>query len=367
MEALNGSTVVLPCTYSSCFGIKNLYFNWQFNDNGTMKKVSLQVMLVSCRSLWIPDSLLVSSGVWVGDRVGEGDAQCENHAKARRVCGQQRQPQRLHPAVEHHLWGWRQLHVFRDQPQREGQEPQRHVWAHRGGRAWVVESREGPIWLGLPRHTTINHNNQTFDPNHSNQTTMKTIWTSQWRVWELGFNKDLPWSPRGWNRSGPNTEPWVDPVEDRQELSVADSGLLLRKVGGGGGCFSLIRISVMPVLKAEPWSHNREKIRSAETRLIQIYPWTVMSLRSGCGRLCWTGLTELGSRGFVGWILLFWWGSETKDISLNARIPNFIHWNCWGSEQRSSLCCFDLNWRKFRGFLNHLLRERDGCLSLLLQ
>lgn len=63
MEALNGSTVVLPCTYSSCFGIKNLYFNWQFNDNGTMKKVSPQVMLVSCRSLWIPDSLLVSSGV----------------------------------------------------------------------------------------------------------------------------------------------------------------------------------------------------------------------------------------------------------------------------------------------------------------
>lgn len=39
LEAVNGSTVMLPCTYSSCIGIKNLYFNWQFNDNGTMHKV----------------------------------------------------------------------------------------------------------------------------------------------------------------------------------------------------------------------------------------------------------------------------------------------------------------------------------------
>ncbi|KAI3373552.1 hypothetical protein L3Q82_022149, partial [Scortum barcoo] len=39
LEAVNGSTVMLPCTYSSCIGIKNLYFNWQFNDNGTMQKV----------------------------------------------------------------------------------------------------------------------------------------------------------------------------------------------------------------------------------------------------------------------------------------------------------------------------------------
>lgn len=227
MEAVNGSTVMLPCTYSSCIGIKDLYFNWQFNDNGTMKKVSPQVMLVFCWSLWISDCLLVSSGVWVQDCVAGGDACCENHAKARRVCGQQRQQQRLHPVVEHHLWGWRPVHVFRDEPQREVQEPQRYVWAHRGGRAWVVESRGGPVWLGLPRHTTINHNNQTptiqtrhlcRPPEHLN----------------LGYNKDLAWSPRCWNRSGPNTEPWVDPVEDRQELRVADSGLLLRKVWGWG-------------------------------------------------------------------------------------------------------------------------------------
>uniref|UniRef100_A0A8C7V0J6 Sodium channel, voltage-gated, type IV, beta b n=1 Tax=Oncorhynchus mykiss TaxID=8022 RepID=A0A8C7V0J6_ONCMY len=40
MEALNGSTVLLPCTYASCIGIKNLYFNWQYNDNGTMQKTT---------------------------------------------------------------------------------------------------------------------------------------------------------------------------------------------------------------------------------------------------------------------------------------------------------------------------------------
>ncbi|XP_037544020.1 sodium channel, voltage-gated, type IV, beta b [Nematolebias whitei] len=39
LEAVNGSTVMLPCSYASCIGIENLYFNWQFNDNGTMTKV----------------------------------------------------------------------------------------------------------------------------------------------------------------------------------------------------------------------------------------------------------------------------------------------------------------------------------------
>ncbi|AWP00243.1 putative sodium channel subunit beta-4-like [Scophthalmus maximus] len=39
LEAVNGSTVMLPCTYASCIGIENLYFNWQFNENGTMQKV----------------------------------------------------------------------------------------------------------------------------------------------------------------------------------------------------------------------------------------------------------------------------------------------------------------------------------------
>ncbi|XP_051252852.1 sodium channel, voltage-gated, type IV, beta a [Dicentrarchus labrax] len=36
IEAMNGSTVLLPCTYSSCIGIKNLFFSWRYNDNGTM-------------------------------------------------------------------------------------------------------------------------------------------------------------------------------------------------------------------------------------------------------------------------------------------------------------------------------------------
>ncbi|KAM6959301.1 sodium channel, voltage-gated, type IV, beta a [Aplochiton taeniatus] len=39
LEAMNGSTVLLPCTYSSCIGIKNLYFNWHYNDNGTLQKL----------------------------------------------------------------------------------------------------------------------------------------------------------------------------------------------------------------------------------------------------------------------------------------------------------------------------------------
>ncbi|CAL8362449.1 unnamed protein product [Lota lota] len=39
LVAVNGSTVLLPCSYLSCIGIRNLYFNWQFNDNGTMLKL----------------------------------------------------------------------------------------------------------------------------------------------------------------------------------------------------------------------------------------------------------------------------------------------------------------------------------------
>uniref|UniRef100_A0A8C3AEF8 Sodium channel, voltage-gated, type IV, beta b n=1 Tax=Cyclopterus lumpus TaxID=8103 RepID=A0A8C3AEF8_CYCLU len=49
LQAVNGSTVMLPCTYASCIGIQDLYFNWQFNDNGTMQKVC--------------ESLIVNEGV----------------------------------------------------------------------------------------------------------------------------------------------------------------------------------------------------------------------------------------------------------------------------------------------------------------
>ncbi|XP_061683852.1 sodium channel, voltage-gated, type IV, beta a [Syngnathoides biaculeatus] len=38
-DAMNGSTVLIPCTYSSCIGIHKLYFSWHFNDNGTMTKL----------------------------------------------------------------------------------------------------------------------------------------------------------------------------------------------------------------------------------------------------------------------------------------------------------------------------------------
>ncbi|KAG7321956.1 hypothetical protein KOW79_014814 [Hemibagrus wyckioides] len=39
VEVMNGSSVLLPCTYSSCIGIQNLYFNWKYNDNGTLNKL----------------------------------------------------------------------------------------------------------------------------------------------------------------------------------------------------------------------------------------------------------------------------------------------------------------------------------------
>ncbi|KAF7688935.1 sodium channel, voltage-gated, type IV, beta b [Silurus meridionalis] len=39
LEAVNGSDVLLPCTYISCIGIDRLYFKWEYNDNGTMVKV----------------------------------------------------------------------------------------------------------------------------------------------------------------------------------------------------------------------------------------------------------------------------------------------------------------------------------------
>ncbi|KAG9329345.1 hypothetical protein JZ751_017248 [Albula glossodonta] len=39
LVAVNGSTVLLPCTYTSCIGIRNLYGRWQHNRNGTMDKL----------------------------------------------------------------------------------------------------------------------------------------------------------------------------------------------------------------------------------------------------------------------------------------------------------------------------------------
>ena len=39
LEAVNGSTVLLPCKYASCVGIKDLYFRWSFNDTDPANKV----------------------------------------------------------------------------------------------------------------------------------------------------------------------------------------------------------------------------------------------------------------------------------------------------------------------------------------
>ncbi|XP_049581478.1 sodium channel, voltage-gated, type IV, beta a [Syngnathus scovelli] len=39
IEAMNGSTVLLPCTYSSCIGIHKLYFSWHYNNNGSKEKL----------------------------------------------------------------------------------------------------------------------------------------------------------------------------------------------------------------------------------------------------------------------------------------------------------------------------------------
>ncbi|XP_063058313.1 sodium channel, voltage-gated, type IV, beta b [Engraulis encrasicolus] len=39
LEAVNGSTVLLPCKYASCIGIEDLYFRWSFNDTDPQNKL----------------------------------------------------------------------------------------------------------------------------------------------------------------------------------------------------------------------------------------------------------------------------------------------------------------------------------------
>ncbi|KAL2095343.1 hypothetical protein ACEWY4_010062 [Coilia grayii] len=39
LEAVNGSTVLLPCKYASCVGIEDLYFRWSFNDTDPSNKL----------------------------------------------------------------------------------------------------------------------------------------------------------------------------------------------------------------------------------------------------------------------------------------------------------------------------------------
>lgn len=151
LEAVNGSTVMLPCTYASCIGIKNLYFNWQFNDNGTMRKVHHTEKTLDCPGLRGSFGQLTAccsfSGVWVGDIVGGGGATSGNILGPSGVCGQKPWKQHLHFAVEHHLWGRRPIHLFWTQPQREGQEPQCHLHTLCGGQVWVAGKRAN--WFSL--------------------------------------------------------------------------------------------------------------------------------------------------------------------------------------------------------------------------
>lgn len=239
MEAVNGSTVMLPCTYSSCIGIKDLYFNWQFNDNGTMKRVSLQVMLVSCRCPLDPWQLVglfrcVSRWsrrrgwcpLWKSCESASSLWATTSTTTSPSCCGTS--PLRTEASTR----------VSGSTPKRRARTTAPPLssswWTSVSGRI-QRRPRFGLGYLDTPQSTTII---KPLTP------------TIQTRQPELGYNKDLPWSPRGlwlhhrllrswgvdccsitwWNRSGPNTEPWVDPVEDRQ-LSVADSGVLLRKVG----------------------------------------------------------------------------------------------------------------------------------------
>lgn len=38
--ATNGSSILLPCTFSSCYGFENLYFRWSYNNSETYRIVS---------------------------------------------------------------------------------------------------------------------------------------------------------------------------------------------------------------------------------------------------------------------------------------------------------------------------------------
>lgn len=38
--AINGSAILLPCTFSSCYGFENLYFRWSYNNSETSRIVS---------------------------------------------------------------------------------------------------------------------------------------------------------------------------------------------------------------------------------------------------------------------------------------------------------------------------------------
>lgn len=38
--AVNGTEILLPCTFSSCFGFQDLHFWWSYNSSDTFRTVS---------------------------------------------------------------------------------------------------------------------------------------------------------------------------------------------------------------------------------------------------------------------------------------------------------------------------------------
>lgn len=39
--AVNGTEILLPCTFSSCFGFEDLHFRWTYNSSDAFKIVSI--------------------------------------------------------------------------------------------------------------------------------------------------------------------------------------------------------------------------------------------------------------------------------------------------------------------------------------
>ena len=69
--AVNGTEILLPCTFTSCFGFQNLRFWWSYNSSDTFKIVSrrgrdrtAQILLPSLSPHpCLPSQALVISGL----------------------------------------------------------------------------------------------------------------------------------------------------------------------------------------------------------------------------------------------------------------------------------------------------------------
>lgn len=59
--AVNGTEILLPCTFSSCFGFENLRFWWSYNSTDTFKIVSSKEGTGQLKSLSFPCHLTPAS------------------------------------------------------------------------------------------------------------------------------------------------------------------------------------------------------------------------------------------------------------------------------------------------------------------